>query len=61
MEIDMHHDGSLWTEWEKIDVLGLTLSGEIRAIAEAYGRVQSSGVDLGFEIVNSGKKKEEKR
>jgi len=54
VEIDMHHDGSLWTEWENISVLGLPLSEEIRTIAEAYGSVQNSGVEPGFEILNSG-------
>ena len=54
-EIDMHHDGVLWTEWEKVNVHGLSLSEEVRSIAEGYGSVQISESGCGFAIINSDK------
>ena len=53
-EIDMHHDGILWTEWEQVDVLGLPLSDEAKSIAEVYGSVHLSDRENCFAIINSG-------
>ncbi len=53
-EIDMHHDGILWTEWEKVEVLGLPLSDEAKSIAEVYGSVRISDGENCFVIINSG-------
>jgi len=48
--VDMHHDGSLWPEWSVIEVRGIALTAEIRAVAEAFGIVGQERHSRGFQI-----------
>jgi hypothetical protein len=38
-EVDNHHDGSLWTQWRRIDVKGLDCVPELEAVARDFGEV----------------------
>ncbi len=47
-EVDRHHDGSLWTQWRRIDVRGLGYVPELQAVAGDFGEVRP--IEGGFAI-----------
>ena len=38
-EIDDHHDGYLWTQWSRIDVIGLEFTLALEEVARDFGGV----------------------
>ena len=38
-EVDSHHDGYLWTQWRKIDVMGFDYRPDLEVVARDFGDV----------------------
>ena len=52
--VDGHHDGYLWTEWKRIEVIGIECTPAIERVAGDYGDVLASERDFSILATENG-------